>query len=579
MKAEYEKAPNLGKEILEMPIIDAFGRPLKVEQIWLPTLTLNNNFRDVARFDRCTTCHQGIDKTAPGAASSPGYDIRHEVAVSLETPKKPPQGEKDKDGKVEPPTLGEVYGIKLAAKSPVDTDEVMIDVVWPRTPAAKAGLQAGDAILTIGDAKIRNKRLAQAYLLESVKWGEPLKIKVLRGVPQPFSSHPRLDLFVGSLSPHKMGEVGCTICHEGQGSATAFKYASHTPNSPFQSAEWKRDHGWFNNHHWIFPMLPDRFSQSGCLKCHHDVTELEPSERFPDPPAPKVMAGFNTIRQFGCFGCHEINGYDGPNRRRGPDLRAEPPYYAAAAQALADPALSKEQRRLAQEIVDHPEQQATRKLLAESIREAVASEASSSKGPKLSATTAKMGELLGADDATPGQLRKVGPSLRFVGSKVDREFLYNWIREPKDFRPTTKMPQFFGLYSHLLPDQEIDPKTKEPVFKDGKPVMVDSPGLVASRRFEPIEVRGVTEYLLSASQKFEYASHPKGVMEAASVERGKQQFQTRGCLACHRHPDFPDAKNTQGPDLSRLGSKLTGAAARNGCIAGCVLRTVIIHGR
>ncbi len=106
----------MGKEILEMPIIDAFGRPLKVEQIWLPTLTLNNNFRDVARFDRCTTCHQGIDKTAPGAAGSPGYDIRHEVTVSLDTPKKPPQGAKDKDdknkdgsnkeGKVEPPTLG-----------------------------------------------------------------------------------------------------------------------------------------------------------------------------------------------------------------------------------------------------------------------------------------------------------------------------------------------------------------------------------------------------------------------------------------------------------------------------------------
>ncbi len=47
--------------------------------------------------------------------------------------------------------------------------------------------------------------------------------------------------------------------------------------------------------------------------------------------------------------------------------------------------------------------------------------------------------------------------------------------------------------------------------------------------------------------------------ESASAERGKQQFQTRGCLACHQHPDFPEAKNTQGPDLSRLGSKLTGS--------------------
>ena len=61
-------------------------------------------------------------------------------------------------------------------------------------------------------------------------------------------------------------------------------------------------------------MYPKRFAESLCLKCHHDVTELEPSERFPDPPAPKLMEGFRLIQDFGCYGCHEINGFDGPNR-------------------------------------------------------------------------------------------------------------------------------------------------------------------------------------------------------------------------------------------------------------------------
>ena len=61
---------NFGEELLELPIIDAFGRPLKIEQIWLPKLTINNNFRDVARFDRCTTCHQAIDKPRPARPSS-----------------------------------------------------------------------------------------------------------------------------------------------------------------------------------------------------------------------------------------------------------------------------------------------------------------------------------------------------------------------------------------------------------------------------------------------------------------------------------------------------------------------------
>ena len=32
-------------------------------------------------------------------------------------------------------------------------------------------------------------------------------------------------------------------------------------------------------------------------------------------------------------------------------------------------------------------------------------------------------------------------------------------------------------------------------------------------------------------------------------------FETRGCLACHSHVDFPDIHSTQGPDLSRLAAK------------------------
>ena len=86
-----ERSNNLGKEMLELPIIDAFGRPLKIDNIWLPQLTWNNNFRDVARFDRCTTCHQGIDKSAPGSASDPGYPTTRRLEVTLATPSEAPE--------------------------------------------------------------------------------------------------------------------------------------------------------------------------------------------------------------------------------------------------------------------------------------------------------------------------------------------------------------------------------------------------------------------------------------------------------------------------------------------------------
>src|SRR5436190_6724110 len=94
------------------------------------------------------------------------------------------------------------------------------------------------------------------------------------------------------------------------------------------------------------------------------------------------------------------------------------------------------------------------------------------------------------------------------------------------------MPQFFGLTNHLGGDS----------LKD-------------SQRFEPVEIRGVAEYLLGKSQPFEFTAPPKSVSAKASAERGKMAFEVR-CLACHQHSDFPAGKMTQGPDLSRIGAKL-----------------------
>ena len=575
-KTLAERKSNLGKSLLEMPIIDAFGRPLKIDNIWLPQLTWNNNFRDVARFDRCTTCHQGIDKTAPGSAIDPGYPVTVRETLTIVAPAEPvalteeqeehlkkvlaKEGEAAHDRQKKQYELVQDYGFQLAPHGLFDLNEVTVSVVRPETAAANARLEPGDVIEKINDIKLLNREEAIPLLLDYADFGKPMQLHVRRGIPHPFSSHPRLDLFVGSLSPHKLGDVGCTICHEGQGSATAFKWASHTPNSPAQSEEWTEKYGWFNNHHWIFPMPARRFAESTCLKCHHDVAELAPSEKFPDPPAPKLMAGYDTIEKFGCFGCHDINGFDGPHKRRGPDLRSEPNYFAAAQQLLTDPNLNDREKELAHEVVAHPERTATRKLLAELIAQSATrakqgeaegdEEAPSEEGgaPRLSAASLELGKMLGADDETPGQYRKVGPSLRHVGKKVDLAFLYSWINNPTNFRPSTKMPRFFGLWDHL--------KTDEAHHAHAAANEADGKGLGDAKKFEPIEVRAVAEFLLEYSQPFEYADPPKGITEEASANRGKHLFQVRGCLACHQHKEFPEAKQTQGPDLSRIGAKL-----------------------
>jgi cytochrome c551/c552 len=396
-----------------------------------------------------------------------------------------------------------------------------------------------------------------------------MEITIRRGLDQPFTSHPRLDLFVGSTSPHKKGEMGCTICHDGQGSATDFKWASHTPNDPQQALEWSRTHGWFDNHHWIFPMTPDRFIESNCLKCHHEVVELEPSERFPEPPAPKLVQGYQLVSDFGCYGCHEIPGYDGPAKRIGPDLRLEPNFAEVAQQIATDPGLNDDERRLATAVAERPHDHEARHELLKLIRAdaALATPPPAAEGvdaesvetqepaedakPRLTAETHALADAIRDVDA-PGRLRKVGPSLRHLASKVDYDWVYSWIRRPADFRPSTRMPQFFLQHEHL------DNTHKEFAIKDanGEEVMVTDREYTA--RFEDIEIRALAEFLLANSQPFEYLEQPQGITEAPSPERGKWQFESRGCLACHSHAAFPGINSTQGPDLSRLAAKFTG---------------------
>ncbi|MCE9603773.1 MAG: c-type cytochrome [Planctomycetia bacterium] len=564
-----EKAPNLGRTFLEMPVVDAFGGPLKPAQVWLPDLTWNNNFRNVARFDRCVTCHQGIEKTAPGSAVDPAYETAHEEKVALETPK---AGLDSADyAKPLNDRLQSIYGMQLSSAGLLTADDVTVEAVFPGGAAIRAGLKGGDVITRVGTVKILDQEMAENYLLKSVpEWGKPLELTIRRGLPHPYASHPRLDLFVGSMSPHKIGDFGCSICHEGQGNATAFKWASHTPNDPNQAAQWQREQGWFNNHHWIYPMLPTRFQEANCLKCHHDVTELKPSEKFPQPPAPKLIAGYETIENVGCFGCHEINGYDGPKKRRGPDLRAEPNYFAAAAQVLADPKLQvapgpgslSRIAALATRVMQNPDLTSERKLLAELIVADAKGGADGKTPPTLGPETYSVAGILGADDEMPGKYPKVGPSLRYVAAKNDLAFLNSWIKDPRNFRPSTKMPKFFGLYSHLTDVEKLNEKGEPVLDKSGHPVMEKSPGLVDAERFEPIEVLAVSRYLLDESQPFKYVDAPKTAadgktIEAASAERGKQTFQTRGCLACHSHAEFPGIHQTQGPDLSGIGAKLT----------------------
>jgi cytochrome c551/c552 len=549
-KGIWRVVPNM-EPVARWPILDAFNTgTIKLDQIWLPDMKISYNFSSVARYDRCINCHRAIDKTAPGSAVEPAYPAipRDQRARTFElaTPATKPESN----------LLEKVYGIRLADRGQVAPDDVTIQVVIPESLAAKAGLEMGDVFTTINGGPIHSASDVEHYLFEIADWGKPQAIEVRRGLDQPFTSHPRLDLYVGSTSPHKRGEMGCTICHDGQGSATDFKWASHTPNDPNQGRDWSLNYGWFENHHWSFPMTPARFIESNCLKCHHEVVELEPSQRFPEPPAPKLVAGYELVRQYGCYGCHEIGGFDGPTKRIGPDLRLEPNYYEVAAQILQDGGLNEAERGWATTLVSQSDDKAARDQLMRAIRQdaALANASRSAEGadtaarPRLSKETHANADAL-KDVEVPGRFRKVGPSLRHLASKVDFDWLYRWIRHPADFRPTTRMPQFFGNFDHLEKD------LKEFKLRDANGEPQDVSDREYTERFENIEIRALTEFLMARSQPFEYLQQPANITEPPSAERGRWLFETRGCLACHSHAEFPGIASNQGPDLSRIAAK------------------------
>jgi len=378
--------------------------------------------------------------------------------------------------------------------------------------------------------------------------------------PNPYATHPKPDLYLSASSPHPLPKFGCTICHDGNGSGTKFQNASHTPNNPHIAGDWHEQYGYAPNHFWEYPMLPKRFQESGCVKCHHQIEELGVNPKF-GPTAPKLFEGYRLVQKYGCFGCHEIHGFE-KNKSIGPDLRLEPSYAATAQQLLQDRIFKQSDRRttasgislsemkvLAEGMIDHPEnssverkrltaliktdvkerKKAELELLKKNLSKSALSQAKRDLADNyLAHETARYPQIL-KDSAHAGKYRKRGPSLRHVGSKTTQVWIREWVNLPSKFRPATRMPQFFNLSNQ---DDET------------------------AKKFKEIELAGIAQYLVEKSQPIVFDNPGQVKVDAAMVKRGKEQFVQRGCVACHKHAEVPGAPSDFGPDLSRLKSKI-----------------------
>lgn len=115
----------------------------------------------------------------------------------------------------------------------------------------------------------------------------------------PFKSHPG-----DFLKSHPPEKFGCVICHAGQGLATTFNGAAHSPKTEEQKNEWKKKYGWKPEEHWDKPMLPPPFIQASCAKCHGNFATLSGAE--------VVSKGKELMGRHGCLGCHQWKGFGGP---------------------------------------------------------------------------------------------------------------------------------------------------------------------------------------------------------------------------------------------------------------------------
>ena len=309
------------------------------------------------------------------------------------------------------------------------------------------------------------------------------------GAPRPFDTHP------GTwLSTHPTDRFGCTSCHDGQGQATDYAGAAHQPQ-PFVSR----------------PMRPLETIEANCGTCHRGL----------DPPnAPRLAEGRRLILESGCFSCHEIPGFEGLTFRA---AELDSFGYKVRSQWLAlwlkDPKSYLAQSKMgnfrlsADEIANL---QAF--LLSQRAQAPLDSTGVDWKKADTARGRALFGELRCVScHAVNGRGGTMGPELTRIGDKVQRNWLFSYLKDPHRVQPGTPMLQY-GLDEN--------------------------------------QVRDLTAFLLEEYRSADAGLEPPGTTYEAPrlLAAGRAVFERRGCASCHRLAAIKDPGRV-GPSLAGIGDR------------------------
>ncbi|MDE3260686.1 MAG: c-type cytochrome [Acidobacteriota bacterium] len=375
--------------------------------------------------------------------------------------------------------------------------------------------------------------------------------------PQPFTTHPNLDIFVSRESSHPVDDFGCTSCHLGRGRKLSFSGATHTPESVEEEHAWMEQYGWKEDHYWDNPMYQANLTEAGCIKCHRDQVFI--------PGAEQLNQSRMTYELAGCWGCHNTTGYE-DKRNRGPSLKriAHKTDRDFVARWVRDPKAFRQSTWMPTfwNLDNNPDSELRARndtevaAIVEYVFEHSTDDADYAAPPR---GNAARGEALvndigclgchltdesGYDQASI--YRRRGPALVGTGTKLDAGFVYEWVRNPRHYWEDTYMPDL------RLTDQEAADIT---AWLMG----LESNGFasMAVPQADAGELDELTrEFLRTSLPDAMAAERLAGMSEREKLLfSGEWLIRRHGCFGCHEIGGFEDAQKI-GVDLSTWGSKM-----------------------
>lgn len=425
-------------------------------------------------------------------------------------------------------------------------------------------------------------------------------------IMNPWRTHPKLDQFVGSSSPHPYLEYGCTVCHRGQDRATEFGRAGHTPISRRMEMRWEKSwpilsarnvlRPWrllngeaiaenASKRNWDYevnpfletPMYPRVHTEAGCLKCHASQVEA--------PGGEHINKATHMVELYGCHACHKINNWRFTNLQKpGPALDgiaekttpewtfrwiASPQRFRSTTRMpaffyqrnMVGPEVPEAERRQNYKYQDAEIHSIVTYLFTKSTRRpwpAPAAAGDAGRGKQLVDSIGCMGCHIAQDtvrddkgvvrvakrDDFPLE-RHFGFNLTGVGTKTNPNWVFNWVKNPKAYDPNAPMP------SLRLSDAEAADITAY-LMTLQKPRFIETPVPPP----DPKSVRELAKgYLINSMTDADAEARLRSMtLRDQLVYLGQRSIEKYGCYSCHDISGFEGLKPI-GTELTTEGSK------------------------